>query len=526
MITVLLFITLGFLHAEQNEEMSPPQPSQSPDVEIFMKKGIYQWAETNPYMKKLTSTLFWDDLQRSGQFISLMTMGAQLEKQTGLRLDANYIRELLDAPTEISIWDAFEKDQTPRFVIIMEVEPKYQSLIKLAEVYVQTIKKSTVIEQDNLKILKTEWLDNTLFHLVKNKQLIVSNNLDVFLQVMRTVSKDGTVHPFRDSEFFRNFNDTKEGNFKCRIDLSAYLKNIIDFLGKNSMQLAINMELDKTVNIHSLYLTSDPPLSAPELCTLDESKEFIPREPALAAAALYAPRFYLQMIADSSYFQVLNAGLNLDMENEIMPLFSERFFFYIMNFQDAGNPNILNGVVGLYLNKCSPAQLEKIISFVNALMSKPGQEMTIEKEKQKNGLDIYRFSDPAKPAFCVAGNCILVGTGVEALKESLLVYRKKSPCLSDGKAYQALEKEFSAKCYSQILLNPAQLFKSLAGHLQFVGSSPGDFTVADVKLKILPAIDIVSQIPNFGIFWLYNKKSLAGKVRFVEQTTPSGKAGS
>ncbi|MCU0288369.1 MAG: hypothetical protein MUF15_18490, partial [Acidobacteria bacterium] len=69
MITVLLFITLGFLHAEQNEEMSPPQPSQSPDVEIFMKKGIYQWAETNPYMKKLTSTLFWDDLQRSGQFI-------------------------------------------------------------------------------------------------------------------------------------------------------------------------------------------------------------------------------------------------------------------------------------------------------------------------------------------------------------------------------------------------------------------------------------------------------------------------
>ncbi|HLP61473.1 MAG TPA: hypothetical protein VK186_21705, partial [Candidatus Deferrimicrobium sp.] len=459
----------------------------------------------------------WDDLQRSGQFISLMTMGAQLEKQTGLRLDANYIRELLDAPMEISLWDAFEKDQTTRFVIIMEVEPKYQSLIKLAEVYAQTIEKSTVIEQDNMKIIKTEWLDNTLFHLVKNKQLIVSNNLDVFLQVMRTASKDGTVHPFRNSEFFRDFHDTKEGNFKCRFDLSAYLKNIIDFLGKKSLQLAINMDLDKIVNIYSLYLVSDPPISTPGLCALDESKEFIPREPAMAATALYDTQHYLQIIQDSAYFMEINETLNLDLEKEIIPFFNERFFFYLMNFQDTGNPNILNGVVGLYLNKCSPDQLEKIVSFVKALMSKPGQEMSVEKEKQKNGLDIYRFSDPAKPAFCVTNDCILLGTGYESLKESLLVYRKKSPSLSDGKAYQALGKEFSAKCFSQILVNPAQLFKSLANHLQFVGNSAGDFTVADVKLKILPVIDIVSQIPNFGIFWLYNKKALAGKVRFVEQ---------
>ncbi|HLP48418.1 MAG TPA: hypothetical protein VK469_20930, partial [Candidatus Kapabacteria bacterium] len=176
MIMAFISISPGFFLTGES-----PQP-QPPDIEIFMKKGIYQWAQNNPYMKKLAATLFWEDLQRSGQFIGLMTMGAQLEKQTGLRLDANYIRELLDAPMEISLWDAFKKDETPRFVIVMDVEPKYQWLIKLAEVYAQTIKKSTVIEQDNLKILKTEWLDNTLFHLVQNKQLIVSNNLEVFLQ--------------------------------------------------------------------------------------------------------------------------------------------------------------------------------------------------------------------------------------------------------------------------------------------------------------------------------------------------------
>lgn len=490
--------------------------SQPPDVEIFMKNGIYQWSENNPYMKKLVNTRFWEDLQRSGQFIGLLTMGTQLEKQTGLHLDTNFIHELLNTPVEISLWDAFEKDKTPRFVAVLDVEPQDQWLIKLAEVYAQGIKKSTVIEQNNLKFLKTVWLDNTLFHLMLKNQLVVANDLDLFLQIMGTASKDGTIHSFRDSVFYRKFHDPQEGNFKCRIDLTAYLKNLKDVLDKDSMQLAINMDLDKSVNFYSLFLTAEPVLLAPELCALDDSKVFIPREPALAAAGLYIPYYYLGMIKRSDYFKEINGTLNLDIEKEIIPLFSERFFFYVMDFQDAANPNILNGVVGLYLNKCTPEQVEKIVSLVQALMAKPDETMDVENEDEKNGVEIYRFPEADRPAFCVINNCVLVGTGYDALKQSLAVYHKNSPSLSDGKGYQTLAKEYSTKGYCQILADPARIFKSLSSHFQFVGSSAWNFTAADVKLKVLPVFDIFSQIPAFGIFWEFNNESLTGKVRFVQ----------
>ncbi|MDQ1350738.1 MAG: hypothetical protein QG657_1040 [Acidobacteriota bacterium] len=512
MVMAFVLIIPG-LSIAQDETNSQSQP---PDIEIFMKNGIYQWTENNPYMKKLVNTRFWEDLQRSGQFIGLLTMGTQLEKQTGLHLDANYIRELLDAPVEISLWDAFEKDKTPRFVAVLDVEPQDQWLIKLAEVYAQGIKKSTVIERNNLKILKTEWLDNTLYHLMLKKQLVVANNLDVFLQVMGLASKDGTIHSFRDSDFFRNFHSSQDGNLKCRIDLTAYLKNFKSVLDKDSMQLAINMDLDKTVNFYSLFLTAEPVLLAPELCALDNSKEFIPREPALATAGLYVPHYYLGMIKRSDYFQELNGTLNLDIEKEIIPLFSERFFFYLMDFQDAANPNILNGVVGFYLNKCTPEQVEKIVALVQALMAKSDETMDVENEEEKGGVDIYRFPEDDRPAFCVVKNCLLVGTGYDALKQSLAVFHKKSPSLSDGKGYKTLAKEYSTKGYCQILADPARIFKSLGNHFQFAAGSTREFSAADVKLKVLPVFDIFSQIPAFGIFWEFNNESLTGKVRFVD----------
>jgi hypothetical protein len=91
--------------------------------------------------------------------------------------------------------------------------------------------------------------------------------MTMFFSVMGTASKngskDGTIHSFRGSDFYRDFHQSQEGNFKCRIDLLACLQNLKDLLVKNSMQLAINMDLDKTVNIYSLYLSADPPILAP-----------------------------------------------------------------------------------------------------------------------------------------------------------------------------------------------------------------------------------------------------------------------
>jgi len=120
-VTALLFLLPFLSHAGETSEPPPP------DIEIFTDGGIYQWVETNPYMKKFTATQFREDLQLSGQFIRLLSAGNKLEQQLGFQPDPDTIKELMNSPVEISLWDAFETDKTTTFLFIMDIKPQFQA---------------------------------------------------------------------------------------------------------------------------------------------------------------------------------------------------------------------------------------------------------------------------------------------------------------------------------------------------------------------------------------------------------------
>lgn len=512
-IMIILFILTIFSYASGTEETTV-QPTK-PDVEIFLEKGIYQWTQNNPYIKKLASTKSWEDLKLSGQFIGLLTLGNQLEKQLGVQFSSALIRELLKAPIEISLWDVFEKDKDTNFVIALDLQPQLLSLVKLAELYSQSIKKSTAIKKNNYNILKTRWLKQHFFHLVHQNQLVVSNDLDYLLNIMGKVSKEGIISSFRSSIFYRNYHQPNSGTFKCRINLVTWLKNLQDILDKDDMQLAVNMDLDETVNYYPFYLTADPGFQAERMCKLADCSHLIPKEPLLALSGLYPSRYYLGMFRYLPSVKALQGDQALDIKKDLVPLFNERFFFYIKNLETSDTDNFLNGVMGFSLNKCTAEQKQKIIDFVQLVMTQSGKEM--KKEKLKAGIEIYRYPDADEPAFCVLKRWLLVGTGVEQLKQSIAVYSKKISSISDGKEYRGLKKAFSRKGYCHIYFSPSLFFQSLGQHMLFLAKSASDFNAADVKHKILPVVDILSEMSSFGVFLNLKGEILKGEVKFVKQ---------
>jgi len=512
----LLFTVFPFfINAEEPNPDKTENQIQPPDIEFFLQNGIFKWTNNNPYMKEFSKTRFWEDLELSGQFISILTMGTQLERQSGLHLDKNYINELLDAPMEISLWNAFEKDTDMIYVIVMDIKPQFQYLVKLAEVYSQTMKKSTPIEKNQFKILQTKWLENTLYHLMVKNQLVVSNNIDYLLHILSQPPKDGIIQPFRNSDFYKKYNQSEQGSLKCRIDMAARLKKLKGLFNKDTIQLAVNMDLDEKVNFYSLYLTASPGFFSAESIKMEECTDYIPREPILAVSGIYDSKYYINMIKDSPYFNGLNEKLKLDMEKDIIPSFKERFFLYIDELENKENPKIINGVVGLSLDKLKPAQKQKLLSFVRVVMTNESDSMTEEKDKNKPEISFYHFNnDPNSPAFCILDKWILFGTGPEVLKKSLSVYTKRTPSLSDGKGYRSLEKPLSKKGFMNFLFEPARFLESLLQHLYFLQDY--DFGIPDIELKMKPVADIFSKIQPFSITWELQKDSLKGTVQFAE----------
>lgn len=510
--TVLIFILLilpAFIFPDEQEKTDK---YEAPDIEIYMNKGIYNWVEKNPYIKKLSSTRFWEDLQLSGQFINLLTMGDKIENQTGIHLGSSYMSEILDAPVEISIWNIFDKDNDNSYVLVMDVDPKYQGLIKLAEVYVQTIKKSQTIEKNNIKLLKTEWLDSTLFHAMVKNQLVVSNDLKALTYILEKAKKDAPIRTFRDSGFYKTYNESQNGNLKCRIDMGSWFENLKSIINKKEMQLAINMDLDENVNFYTLYLTGNPGFKSSDTTSLDQCKDFIPREPIFALSGSYDPQFYMNLIKNLPNYNGPNDANRPNIDKDILPFFNERFFIYITELENKNTPNIVNGIIGFSLDKLKPDQQKKIIDFIQIVMTGNTGMMKIEKGDQKNTPDIYHFEQNDTPTFCIIDKWLLIGTDINSLKQSLSVYNKKIPNISDGKGYQKLSKNLSSKGFLQMLIEPAPFCKTIIDHLLHVADG---FGPAEVKLKIQPAADIFSTIPTFGIFFELQKDMLKGKVEFA-----------
>lgn len=503
--TVLFFLLPLLSHAD--ETITPPPP----DIEIFTDGGIYQWVETNPYMKKLTASQFWEDLQLSGQFIHLLSVRDKLEQQLGFQPDPGTFKELLNSPMEISLWNAFKTDKATTFVFIMDIQPQFQALIKLAEFYVKTQKKSKSVGN----ILETRWMEQTLYHLVRDNQLLVSNSLPPLSRILEKTPQGKPVKRFRNSQFYKDFLLPYGGNFKCRVNLTAWFKNLEGLLDKDRMELALNVELGETVTYHSFFLSADPGFHAGELCSLDDCKALIPKEPVLAAAGLYSSSYYLGLLKRLPNFKDMRDYPGLNIEKNVIPFFNERFFFYITGFQKNDSQNLLDGVMGFSLNKCTPKEKKAITTLAKMVVTPPGEEMEVE--KQRDNVHIYRFTEPNDPAFCLLDQWLLVATGVEPLKESIAVYSKKKPCIADGTAYRAIEQEISKKRFGHLLFSPSRFFGDLGLHMNFHSKSAKEFNAVDVTYKILPVFKILSEIPTFALFLDEQKGTLKGNVQFCEK---------
>ncbi len=483
----------------------------TPDIEIFTGGGIYQWTQTNPYMKKLSTTQFREDLQLSGPFIQLLSAANKMEQQLGIQWDPKIMEELLNSPMEISLWNAFERDKTTTFVFVMDIKPQFQALVKLAEFYVKTQKKSKTVGN----VLETQWMEQTLYHLVRNNQLLIANSLPPLSRILEKTPRDKPVKPFRNSPFFKTFCQPYNGNFKCRVNLAAWLTNLEGLMDKDRMDLAANIDLGETVVYHSFFLSADPGFQSSEHCSLADCKEVIPKETVLAAAGLYASPYYLGLIKRLPGFKDLQKEYKINVEKDVFPFFNERFFFYVTGFQKNDSENILDGVIGFSLNKYNPKEKKAIISFVKLVITPGGEEM--ETEKYTDNIDIYRYSQPNEPVFCLLDHWLLVGTGIEPLEESLAVYTKKKPSMADGTAYRAMEPELSKKGFGHVLFSPPRFFDSLGAHLLFLAKSVKEFNSVDVTYKILPAFKILSEIPPFALRLDAQEETLKGKIEFCEK---------
>lgn len=488
-----LLVTPGVIHAN------------GPDVEMFAAKGLYRWLEKSPYLKKIAETPLWQDVKLSGQAVHLMSLNNRLEKQLGTDISKNIIREFLSAPMEVSLWNAFDEDEPLIFTVTLDVKPQLKGLVQVAELYGKSAKKTKVIQRDGRDILETRWAGRTFYHLVHKNQLILSNSLDHL----------PAAGSFRQSQFYTDFHKNKPGGLKLRISLGAWLKNVIRSLGKESMDLAIDMDLDEKVEIHSFSIIATPGFETETNNSMQACSAWIPRRAALAVAGVYPAKFFLMQIKELDIFPILNVELKLDIEKEVMPYFGERFFFYIETLGDASTNNILNGAAGLELNGMNDKQKSRLLDFLRLVMTRKKQSMV--EEEYPDGLTIYRYKDERQPAFCITPQWLLLATGYRQLTTTLDINAKKRTNISDSLDFRTIEKELSTDSYWQILFHPPRFFKSAAKHFRYRAQSATLYNPVDVEKKILPVLNILGTIPSFAIFTGIDNKMLRGEVRFIEQ---------
>ncbi len=488
----------------------------SPDMEIFASKGLLQWTEQNPYIKKLSETPFWKDLHMSGQLLDILSLSKKLETEVGVQWSQKLIRELITAPAEISMWDLFDKQKDTGFLITIHLQPHFQTLIKMAELYAQSTQKTTAVKKGKFNILKTKWLSKTLFHLVRDKQLILSNRLDLLALTLENYTGKKAVRLFRDSPFYQEFHKPYKSNFKCRVNLGALFKNLMDLLDKENINLALNLNLEKEVNFEPLFMTAQPGFEAEKPDSLTECAAFIPQTPFLAVSGVYPASYLLGILKRLPALKTFEQTEKADLEKDVISLFKENFFFYVNNLQTNDQHNILEGVMGFAMASFNNRERKKITHFLEMMINSGEKGMVDEKVNDK--IRVFSQEDKGRPAFCLLENRLLVGTNRDVLIQCLEVYGKKKPSLSDGKTFGQLGADLAKGGYCQVLFNPAGFCRSVGEHLLYVAGSSRTFNAADIKHRIIPALDILGKIPTFALFLDLQKETLKGNIKFIEKT--------
>jgi len=517
----VLFLLISTLMPLQAQQEVLLQAESDADIRLTATAGIGAWLEENPYWQKFAATPFYKDLSLSAQFLDLSNLRHRLEKQVGADITNMVVRELLRAPLDLSLYQLFDQTKPTLFIAVLDLEPQLAALVKLAEAYAQTTKtagRTTVLRRNNLDILETVWDKQTIYHLTLGGQLIVANHMDTLLRETAAAlsGNGGKCRPFASSDFYKKYHRDQKGNFKIQINLMSRLAHFREPLDKKRMDLAVNMDLNKSLTIHNLTISADPGFEDIPQKGMRHSKALIPQDPVVALCGTMPSRRYLDLIKQLPGFNERNTEPVLDIDKDIQPLFNNAFFLYLDALQTQADQPFLRGLIGFSLEKSNAAQREKLAHFARILMTRTGLEMKAVEEPGHMAV-VYRYDDPNLPAFAVLGRWLLVASDYPQLKQSLLVQAKRRASVSDSPAYKALNGKFNAACNWHVLVDTARFFTEIGLYMKYLAGNSSQYNAADIESKILPVTDILAKIPSFGIFLTLTQQELTGTLDIADR---------
>lgn len=518
-----LGLLVFFLLPALGENSTPPP---QPDMEMFLENGILFLTESNTYIQQLTKTDSWKDMPLSEQYIDLLTLGNQVESQLKIPMAADFIRELFGAPMEITLWDAFNKDKPTSFLIAIDIKPGFQTLLKLGESYAQSMKHSTSIKLQNTEILETKWNNTKFYHVVRNNQLLMSNNLEIFTYFLNSTTPQSRIKGFRDQEFFNKYCKKAKGNIKCRINLLSWLSHFEQLLQKQELLLGLNITANDTITYETFVITTEPAFEPGPASTLATCSEWIPHTAVFAYSSVFPASHYLLLLEQLPITPEQKNQSPFNIENDVTPLFNHRFFFYTSGLGTNSSEPVIKGVIGFSLNKLNPAKKEKLAAFLRWIMAPEDIKMTSQTMKSPDGvLNIYHFPGNNAPAFCISDNWLLVSSSKDQLDASINTFQKKSPSMMDTLLAQGLAQPQKQKGYSHIYLQPQGLFHNLGEHFTFSAESATNFNALDIKNKILPILHLLENMSPLVIITSPTNqyRTLDGKITYGHHPGGKGK---
>lgn len=501
-------------------ETGTPESFPEPDVEIYLENGVWDWFESDLYIKELSKTEAWKDLPLSDPYINLMTLGTRLEKDLKIPMGETFVKELLKSPMEILLWDVFEHEKKTAFFVALDIKPGYEHLLKLGQAYTKSFKNSTSVNINNLQILQTNTSGETIFHVVKDNQLLLANHPQIFQYLPVTAEKGKKVTKFRSSTFFAEHMKKEKGNLKIRVNLLAWLKNLNSVLDKKFLHLGINITTGKFLTYESITLKAEPGFEPGQKGSMTPCLQWIPKTPAFSVSGAFRARHFLELFWNLPMVQAQKEQLGFDLETGLAPMFGDRFFVYVDSLQTTETPHIINGAMGFSLNGLDKNQQEKVAAFVRWVMEPENLPMKKETAgKKEKEVTVYRFEAAERPAFCVSKDFLIVGSGYLQLMKSVDVYHKKIPSLSDSKAYGSVAKEMNKEGFFHLYFRPSVFYGNLGEHMMFSAKSANDFNSLDVEKKILPMLNVLKKMSPAamvldGVRDGSDKHTLKGKIGF------------
>lgn len=500
------------------EETDPPLPGD-PDIYLATEqpKNLYQWFQTNPFMVRLAETPLGEDLRLSRTGLAWAGLQHKLQDKLGLTLESEYLQTMLDSPGELALWNCFSGAEAGAsedldFVAVKEVTAGFSLLAKLAEVYQKAVKGGLVEEVAGTGMLVLESGSDKIYYAVKNNRLVMGNRVSRLEPVMSAA----TPAIARNSDCYRKYFKTEKGKVKVLINLLSHLRNFEGLLQTGRLQLALNLDLEEEIRVHSAFVLGDEAAPANQNSSLDRCQDLIPAGTMLAASMVYRPERYLNQFLALPAVRKAAETAKLDLEKDLLPNLSQQVFISLDRLKENEPDAVLNGIAGIGLKKEMAPRRAKLIAFLQELMASPGNKM---KGTGAAGFEIFQ-TKPDRPAFCIHGNWLLIGTGPAVVQQAMEVAGRKKPGLGGTSLLAAAGGKPAGPPAIQILFNSYSFFAGLERHFRYLGKAGSGFNSLDVDEKISPVTRLCQELPAVRIELFPSGNDWKGTVSYVR---PAGK---